>query len=1164
MKKIVFIPIILTSLFFSCTKIKDSKPATVIAKTPGTLITDSVASPVVTKITKSKALKIFKASPPTIVPLTYPYGVGVPSITNFNITDGLPNNAVFASDIDQQGNIWFATEEGISKYDGQGFTNYNSDNGMVSGLARDLIVDLNNNIWVAKGYGLCIFDGRHFVNIEVDKDNPGGIFINSLFEDNQEVIWVATVQGLYKYKDKTFTKYTTEDGLAGNNISYLIQDKKGDLLVTTNEGLNRYDGKSFTPYSNIPFSKDSRGTHFLFCDSKGVIWFNSGTGLLGSYDGKQIKMYTQKERGMLIDSRSPIAFLEDKNGNLWFGGLGELTKFDGKQFINYAPKANPEFPFQLFSLTEDDDGNIWAGTSNEGLYKIDGPLLTKIETPYGTNGGFALDKSGVKWVITWEGLGKYNPDHVAVYGNDILGFRSSSLIIDRDGNKWLTQYDPKTKTDDIVKFNDTLFTNYGKAPWRSNAYIQHSMEDDSNNIWFIGSNGAVIKFDGSSFSEFGPAQGLKAERIISIFQDSKSNIWFGSRNEGTFKFDGHRFTNYTMRDGLPHNFINAIAEDKMGNIWFATNGGATKFDGKIFTNYSEKNGLGDFIGTVKYDSINKIIWFVTHIGLASLKWEQVNDDKPVFQHYNPRTGFNFSKIRDFIIDKQGVLWVLDNGVLRFDYKSIKDLKPIPLLIKNIKLNNEQISWNSLREGTYPVGTKDSLTAVNEIALKFGRTFSDEDFRQMSDVFGNVSYDRDTGSSFIPVNLVLPIKNNNITFEFGSESTSFGKAIQYQYKLEGYDKNWSPLNSKTEASFGNMGEGNYTFHVKALSPFGSWSEASYSFKVLPHWYRTWWAYISYVFIIILSVASFIRWRTKALQGEKMELEEKVNTRTSELNESLENLKSTQAQLIQSEKMASLGELTAGIAHEIQNPLNFVNNFSELNGELIKELVEEASSETRDAKNEAELLLSIKENSEKINHHGKRAESIVKGMLEHSRKSTGVKEPTDINKLCDEFVRLSYHGLRAKDKDFNCDYKLDLDPNMPLVNVISQDIGRVILNILNNAFQACHDKNLLGLNRGDQDVNLVGLPDGQNEYKPLVSLRTKYLGDKIEISISDNGPGIPDSIRDKIFQPFFTTKPTGQGTGLGLSLSYDIVKAHGGKLNVHSTIEKGTEFVIQLPI
>ena len=156
------------------------------------------------------------------------------------------------------------------------------------------------------------------------------------------------------------------------------------------------------------------------------------------------------------------------------------------------------------------------------------------------------------------------------------------------------------------------------------------------------------------------------------------------------------------------------------------------------------------------------------------------------------------------------------------------------------------------------------------------------------------------------------------------------------------------------------------------------------------------------------------------------------------------------------------LTAGIAHEIQNPLNFVNNFSELNGELIKELVEEASSETRDAKNEAELLLSIKENSEKINHHGKRAESIVKGMLEHSRKSTGVKEPTDINKLCDEFVRLSYHGLRAKDKDFNCDYKLDLDPNMPLVNVISQDIGRVILNILNNAFQACHDKNLLGLN------------------------------------------------------------------------------------------------------
>ncbi len=327
--------------------------------------------------------------------------------------------------------------------------------------------------------------------------------------------------------------------------------------------------------------------------------------------------------------------------------------------------------------------------------------------------------------------------------------------------------------------------------------------------------------------------------------------------------------------------------------------------------------------------------------------------------------------------------------------------------------------------------------------------------------------------------------------------------------------------------------------------------------------------------IISVISIIANRQKQksniiLKNQK----EEVNIQKIKVENALASLQSTQAQLIQSEKMASLGELTAGIAHEIQNPLNFVNNFSELNNELVTELNDELAmgNEQLAKDNKQDVLLKIqsaidiandlKENSKKINQHGKRAESIVKGMLEHSRKSNGVKDLTDINKLCDEFVRLSYHGLRAKDAKFNCDYKLDLDPNLPLVNVVSQDIGRVILNIVNNAFQASAE-NLVGLSvipLKDQR----GLSDGQNEYIPLVSVSTKYLGDKIEISITDNGPGIPDHIKDKIFQPFFTTKPSGQGTGLGLSLAYDIVKAHGGEITVESKNGYGTEFIIKIPI
>jgi two-component system NtrC family sensor kinase len=261
--------------------------------------------------------------------------------------------------------------------------------------------------------------------------------------------------------------------------------------------------------------------------------------------------------------------------------------------------------------------------------------------------------------------------------------------------------------------------------------------------------------------------------------------------------------------------------------------------------------------------------------------------------------------------------------------------------------------------------------------------------------------------------------------------------------------------------------------------------------------------------------------------------------------LTNLRATQSQLIQSEKMASLGELTAGIAHEIQNPLNFVNNFSEINTELVDELQQELKA----GKTEAAISISndIKENEEKINHHGKRADAIVKGMLQHSRSSSGVKEPTNINALADEYLRLAYHGLLAKDKSFNAITKTDFDETVGNINIIPQDMGRVVLNLINNAFYVVDEKK----------------KQSKKGYEPTVSVSTKRINGKVEILVADNGNGIPQKVLDKIFQPFFTTKPTGQGTGLGLSLSYDIVKAHGGELKVETKEGEGTVFVIHLP-
>ena len=327
------------------------------------------------------------------------------------------------------------------------------------------------------------------------------------------------------------------------------------------------------------------------------------------------------------------------------------------------------------------------------------------------------------------------------------------------------------------------------------------------------------------------------------------------------------------------------------------------------------------------------------------------------------------------------------------------------------------------------------------------------------------------------------------------------------------------------------------------------------------------YTVYAILVVAMVRLFFWWNTRRIIYQNKILEHKVTVATRQMKEekeiveaqkekieaTLKELRSTQAQLIQSEKMASLGELTAGIAHEIQNPLNFVNNFSELNKELIEELKTEKSKipGERDEQLEFDILTDIAANEEKINEHGKRADAIVKGMLQHSRVSTGQKEPTDINALADEYLRISYYGLRAKDKHFSATLKTNFDPDLSSAggrtNIVPQDIGRVLQNLYINAFYAVNEKK----------------KKQQENYMPTISVSTKKENENILVSVRDNGNGIPQNLVEKIFQPFFTTKPTGQGTGLGLSLSYDIIKAHGGDINVEAKEGEGTEFTIRLP-
>ena len=321
-------------------------------------------------------------------------------------------------------------------------------------------------------------------------------------------------------------------------------------------------------------------------------------------------------------------------------------------------------------------------------------------------------------------------------------------------------------------------------------------------------------------------------------------------------------------------------------------------------------------------------------------------------------------------------------------------------------------------------------------------------------------------------------------------------------------------------------------------------------------RNWILFLG-VSALLLALGLYARLRfTRKTQKLLQYKNEIIEAEKEKAEDALVALKQTQNQLIQSEKLASLGELTAGIAHEIQNPLNFVNNFSELSVDLAKDIKDELHKPAIDKPYVEDLLTDLTANQEKINHHGKRAASIVSGMLEHSRASTGKKELTDVNKLCDEYFRLSYHGLRAKNKDFNAEMITHFDTTIPKIEIIPQDVGRVILNLINNAFYAVNQKRIMDDGQGTIE---------KEKYTPTVTITTLKTDNAIEIKVKDNGIGMSENVKAKVFQPFFTTKPTGSGTGLGLSLAYDIItKGHGGELKVETKVGEGSIFIIQLPI
>ena len=1095
-------------------------------------------------------------------------------------------------DQDASGYLWLATwNDGLVRYDGSNISSFSPPIDSTNSTSRIRLecieIDRSGIIWLGDlRDGLYSFNPRseiftHYKHDEADSYSLRNNDIRQIMEDSDGTLWIGTLRGLDTLDRKTgkFHHITgsTEAAktLEKNHIRQLYQDNdgliwvgcgspfRGDDLDDAVGGLYKLDKSTseIIRYHHIEGDSTSisdNRVRAIFEDSRGVFWVGtSGDGLhtMNRENGKFKQHQTDPENpeklsrpGLPNSPSDHITFInEDENGFIWIGTLqGGLNRYNPitNQVQYFGPEADEPFKTSRkdhWSSLKTRDGLLWISsswnttTSEQQLYKV---AVNQTSFRYESIGTRAISffetSDGMLWIGTANGLYRKNKD----------GSHDSFIIDD----------------DDITN---------------NNAIIH--IEQGPPGILILSTSKGLYHFN-TITEEFGHYNSAHSFfTLVAHYNVDTETILVGTTQSfDLLDLNTNEIMHLHNENGDSSKLLNSamswIEEDPEGSIWIAGDDGLFRFDQVQQKFYSYFQNL---YSTVIYFDSKKDIWVGTELGFY-----KYDKEEGAFVAYLDSTKLLASHpfVYGVTEDEEGFLWLLNRqGLIKLDTES-----------NNAFLFGE--SWNSnlvrlssrmlftLRTGEVIYGDDMGYYLFNpkEIAITgfnprvtIPRLF-----------VGDIQYETEVlNQEGQPKNIHLAYNQNNISLEFGSaDFLSKGLERNVTYMLENYDLEWQTQKTDQNINYYNLQPGKYVFKVRVSNLYGRFDESRLEIVIASPWYKSIWAFIIYGIIFILGVYLIHQsQKTKTIRQERQRSQQKELAQAKEIEKAYNELKTTQKQLIQSEKMASLGELTAGIAHEIQNPLNFVNNFSEINTDLINEIQDERrkTKDERDEGLENDLLKDIGDNQEKINHHGKRASDIVKSMLEHSRSGDGKKEPTDINKLADEYLRLAYHGIRAKDKSFNADFELKVDQNLPKINVVSQEIGRVLLNLINNAFQAVsseaktkEDSNYKPLVK--VSTAAIPLPGGMPAGRAGAGLASPKLRegkggfDRLQITVSDNGPGIPEQVRDKIFQPFFTTKPTGEGTGLGLSMSYDIVKAHGGELKVESQEKNGSTFTIFLPI
>ena len=1113
-----------------------------------------------------------------------------------SVERGLSQSAVDCMVQDRRGFMWFGTKDGLNRFDGYQFKVFKHDPDEVGSISDNwveaIFEDRRGRLWIGTWEGgLDLYDPlterfRHFTH---DPANPGSLSKNNvlaIYEDRRGILWVGTSNGLNRF-DSTrgeFERYLPDpqDGAALSSewVGSIHEDHRGNFWVGTREGLHLLDRETgrFRCYLPDGENPQSGGNHIQTIgeDPDGSLWLGTNQGLYHfNIDSETFTHYqlNPADPHSLSGNQVRSVFL-DRTGTLWVGTLnGGLNRYNRESGGFRQYRHNAEDPASLsvddvFSIREDRAGGLWIGTGKGVNYadRAVSPFRHYQHDPQDSqslshNSVWSIyeDRAGTVWIGTLSGgLNAFDVTRETFthYQHDPANPRSLSsntvwaIYEDERGNLWVGTRGGGLNLMNRSNRTFRRFVNNPNDPqsighdWVTTIYPDR--RNDGNTLW-IGTWGGGLK-------HFDPASGtfrhylhdpedphsLSINGVWTIRQDHRGELWIGTE-DGLNRFDPESgsFQRFQPEPGNPlslsHNWITVIHEDHAGELWIGTDWGLNKYvrEQGHFLHFLEKNGLPNDViyGILEDDAGN--LWISTNKGLS-----RFNPTAQTFKNYDIRDGLQSNEFNGgaYCRTRSGEMYFGGiNGFNVFDPSEVKDNDYLPPVV---------------------------ITAF--------RRYNSDDSEGMAVSEKGISAREE---------VVLSYNDNIITFEFAALSYRNPVKNQYAYKLEGFNEHWIQLGNRREATFTDLDPGEYVLRVKGSNNDGVWNEAGTQLRIriTPPIWRTTWAYLTYG-LMLLGLLFLVRRVELNRQRKKIQLQESekraamaeaqarektemlqiVEEKNKLLDEKNKELVRTQEKLVVQEKLASLGQLTAGIAHEIKNPLNFVTNFAELSTGLLEELLEELQQrkeQVLDAKTFGyieEIMDDLTSNNRKINEHGRRADNIVKGMLLHSRGGSSEREAVDINALLDEYLNLAFHGMRARDPQFNVTLEKAYDTSLPPVPVIAQDLSRVFLNIFNNGFYAAREK-------------FVKTPSDGSAEKPLLRVQTRDAGDTVEIRIRDNGGGIPPEIREKIFNPFFTTKPTGQGnTGLGLSISHDIVtKMHQGEIRVESEEGEYTEFVITLP-